>query len=109
MPVEDIELAHLHQVEVVPDHGLGNVVSACVHQNSSVCESWRVHYLGSVDNILQILDIRHVYTRIKTFILLRRTLDAIMMMIMITFIRMTLTMISLILMTTMMMIFLTNT
>ena len=57
MPVEDIELAHLHQVEVVPDHGLGNVVSASVHQYSSVCESWRVHYLGSVDNILHVFSI----------------------------------------------------
>ena len=62
MPVEDIELAHLHQVQVVPDHRLCNVVSARVHQDASVCESWRVHYLGSVDNILKILVLVYNFT-----------------------------------------------
>ena len=52
MPVEDVVLVHLHQVEVVPDDGLGDVVPAGVHQDAAVGEPRRVHDLGSVDDIL---------------------------------------------------------
>ena len=52
MPVEDVVLVHLHQVEVVPDDGLGDVVPAGVHQDAAVGEPRSVHDLGSVDDIL---------------------------------------------------------
>ena len=52
MPVEDVILVHLHQVEVVPDDGLGDVVPAGVHQDAAVGEPRSVHDLGSVDDIL---------------------------------------------------------
>ena len=33
MPVEHVELVHLHQVQVVPEHRLGDVVPASVQVN----------------------------------------------------------------------------
>ena len=52
MPVEDIELVHLHQVEVVPDDGLGDVVTRRVDQDSAVGEPRRVQDLRPVDQVL---------------------------------------------------------
>ena len=52
MPVEHVILVHLHQVEVVPDHRLGDVVSAGVQQDAPVGEAGRVHDLSPVDDRL---------------------------------------------------------
>ena len=50
MPVEHVVLVHLHQVQVVSDHRLGDVVTAGVQEDASVGEARRVHNLGPVDD-----------------------------------------------------------
>ena len=50
MPVEHVVLVHLHQVQVVSDHRLGDVVTAGVQEDASVGEARRVHDLGPVDD-----------------------------------------------------------
>ena len=50
MPVKHVVLVHLHQVEVVSDHGLGNVVPAGVQEDAPVGEARRVHDLRPVDD-----------------------------------------------------------
>ena len=52
MPVEHVVLVHLHQVQVVSDHRLGDVVAAGVQEDTPVGESRRVHDLGPVDDRL---------------------------------------------------------
>ena len=52
MPVEHVILVHLHQVEVVPDDGLGDVVTRRVDQDSAVGEPRRVQDLRPVDQVL---------------------------------------------------------
>lgn len=52
MPVEHIELVHLHEVEVVPDDGLGDVVPRRVYQDTAVGEPGRVQDLGPVNQVL---------------------------------------------------------
>ena len=42
MPVEDVVFVHLHQIQVVLDHILGDKVSACVYEYSAVGEPWTV-------------------------------------------------------------------
>ena len=54
MPVEDIKLAHLHEVQVISQDGLGNVVATGVHQDSPVSEAWRVVDLGFFHKVLKI-------------------------------------------------------
>ena len=54
MPVEDIVLVHLHQVQIVFDDRLGDVMSTCIYQDASVGESWGIHDLCSINNILEI-------------------------------------------------------
>ena len=51
--MEHVVLVHLHQVQVVPDDGLGNVVSTGVYEDTTVSESRTVHYLCSIDDILR--------------------------------------------------------
>ena len=50
MPVEHVVLVHLHQVQVVPDHRLGDVVPAGVQEDAPVGEPRRVHDLSPVDD-----------------------------------------------------------
>ena len=52
--MEDVVLVHLHQVQIVFDDRLGDVMSTCVYQDASVGESWGIHDLCSIDNILEI-------------------------------------------------------
>ena len=52
MPVKNVVLVHLHQIQVVFDHTLGDVVSAGVHQDTAVGEPGGVHDLGPVDDVL---------------------------------------------------------
>ena len=52
MPVKHVVLVHLHQVQVVLDDALGNVMAACVNQNTTVGEPRRVHDLSPIDNVL---------------------------------------------------------
>ena len=52
VPVEDIELVHLHQVEVVPYDGLGDVVTRRVDQDSAVGEPRRVPNSRPLDQVL---------------------------------------------------------
>ena len=72
VPVEHIELVHLHQVQVGLQHRLCNVVSegvsnsgeyfflyircqapACVKEDSTMCKTWRVEDLSAVHNKLE--------------------------------------------------------
>ena len=53
MPVEDVVLVHLHQVQIVLDDRLGDVMSTCVYQDASVGESWGIHDLCSINDILK--------------------------------------------------------
>ena len=52
MPVKHVVFVHLHQVQVVFDDALGDVMPAGVNQDAAVGEPRRVHDLGSVDDIL---------------------------------------------------------
>ena len=53
MPVEDVELVHLHEVDVVPENRLGNVVPAGVQQDAPVGEPGGVEDLSSIDKELK--------------------------------------------------------
>ena len=53
MPVEHVVFVHLHQVQVVSDHTLGNVMSAGVDEDASVSEPGGVHHLCPIDYILK--------------------------------------------------------
>ena len=52
MPVEDVVLVHLHQIQIVFDDRLGDVMPAGVYQDASMGESGGIHDLCSVHNIL---------------------------------------------------------
>ena len=53
MPVKDIVLVHLHQVQVVLDYTLGNVVPAGVDQDATMSEPGGVQNLGTINHILK--------------------------------------------------------
>ena len=53
MPVKDIVFVHLHQVQVVLDYTLGNVVPAGVDQDATMSEPGGVQNLGTIDHILK--------------------------------------------------------
>ena len=53
MPVEDIKLAHLHEVQVISQDRLGDVVATGVHQDSPVSEAWRVVDVGFFHKVLK--------------------------------------------------------
>ena len=59
MPVKHVVLIHLHQVQVVFDDALGDVMSTGVNQDAPVGEPGRVHYLGPVDDVLDRLSVLH--------------------------------------------------
>ena len=53
MPVEDIKLAHLHEVQVISQDRLGDVVATGVHQDSPVSEAGRVVDVGFFHEVLK--------------------------------------------------------
>ena len=53
MPVEDIKLAHLHEVQVISQDRLGDVVATGVHQDSPVSEARRVVDVGFFHKVLK--------------------------------------------------------
>ena len=54
MPVEDIKLAHLHEIQVVSQDRLCDVVATGVHQDSPVSEAWRVADVCFFHKVLKI-------------------------------------------------------
>ena len=59
VPVKHVVFVHLHQVQVVFDDALGDVMSAGVNQDTTVGEPGRVHDLGAVDDVLHRLPVLH--------------------------------------------------
>ena len=53
MPVEHVELVHLHQVEVVQDDALGEEVARRVEHHAAVGETGVVEDLGAVQLVLK--------------------------------------------------------
>ena len=52
MPVKHVVLVHLHQIQVVFDDTLGDVVAAGVDQDTAVGEPRGVHDLSPVNDVL---------------------------------------------------------
>ncbi len=53
VPVEHVQLVHLHQVQVVEQHLHREEVARRVEQHSAVAEPREVHHLRAVDLVLQ--------------------------------------------------------